>query len=114
MHDTYRNTALTLMMETMPALRRLLDAIAVHDKNLFTQAKRAATSVISNHAEADGRSGGNRRQLIETALGSLYELRKQLKIAAAWGYVSPRELAPVEARLDRVGAMTWRRLHRAR
>ncbi|MEZ4335507.1 MAG: four helix bundle protein [Sandaracinaceae bacterium] len=111
MHSTSRKTALELMMDVMPEVRRLVSAIGIHDKNLADEAKRAATSVISNHAEADGVRKGHRRERIETAQGSLHELRSQLKLAAAWGYVARDEVDQVDAHLDRVAAMTWRRLH---
>ncbi|HJL18688.1 MAG TPA: four helix bundle protein [Sandaracinaceae bacterium LLY-WYZ-13_1] len=110
MHTTYRTSALELMMDIMPAIRQLVVAIAKHDRNLADEAKRAATSVISNHAEADGVRGGHRRERIQTAQGSLTELRSQLKLAAAWGYVSREQSDRVDAHLDRVAAMTWRRL----
>lgn len=63
-----------------------------------------------NHAEADGVRAGHRRERILTAQGSLTELRSQLKLAAAWGYVSRVQIERVDAHLDRVAAMTWRRL----
>lgn len=97
-------------MDVMPAIRQLVVAIAKHDRNLADEAKRAATSVISNHAEADGVRGGHRRERIQTAQGSLTELRSQLKLAAAWGYVPREQIDQVDAHLDRVAAMTWRRL----
>ena len=110
MHNHYRTSALELMMDIMPAIRQLVVAIAKHDRNLADEAKRAATSVISNHAEADGVRGGHRRERIQTAQGSLTELRSQLKLAAAWGYVSREQIDRVDGHLDRVAAMTWRRL----
>ena len=111
MQNHSRDTALELMMDLMPQVRRLVDAIKKHDRNLAEQAGSAATSVISNHAEADGVRGGHRRERIRTAQGSLHELRAQLKLGAAWGYVARGEVDAVDAGLDRVGAMTWRRLH---
>jgi four helix bundle protein len=110
MHPTHRATALELMMDVMPAIRQLVVAITKHDRNLADEAKRAATSVVSNHAEADGVRGGHRRERIQTAQGSLTELRSQLKLAAAWGYVPREQIDRVDAYLDRVAAMTWRRL----
>jgi four helix bundle protein len=114
MHTPSRETALELMMDLMPTLRGLLAEVAVHDRNLAEQAKRAATSVISNHAEADGVRQGHRRERIRTAQGSLHELRSQLKLAAAWGYVPRLEVERLDAQLDRVAALTWRRLHSPR
>ena len=101
MHTTHRTTALELMMALMPRLRPMISAIARHDRNLADQAKRAATSVISNHAEADGVRGGHRRERIRTAMGSLHELRSQLKLAAAWGYVPAADVEAIDRQLDR-------------
>lgn len=114
MHTNYRTTALELMMDIMPAIRQLLEQIAKHDRNLADEVKRATTSVISNHAEADGVRGGRRREHIRMADGSLNELRAQLKLAAAWDYVPRATVDQVDAHLDRVAAMTWRRLTPAR
>ncbi|MCA9609098.1 MAG: four helix bundle protein [Myxococcales bacterium] len=111
MNHTLRITALDMMMATMPSLRVLLGKIATHDRNLEDQMRRAATSVISNHAEADGVRKGHRREKIQTAQGSLSELRAQLKLAEAWGYVSTEEAKQLDTHLDKVAALTWRRLH---
>jgi four helix bundle protein len=110
MRTTYRATALELMMDILPAIKRLVDKIRKHDKNLADQIQRAATSVVLNHPEADGSDAGNRRARIHTAQGSLAETRKGLLIGAAWGYVARDEVERVDAALDRVAAMTWRRL----
>jgi four helix bundle protein len=88
MQTTYRATALELMMELLPALKRLIDRIRKHDKNLADQVRRAATSVVLNLAEADGNVGGHRRSRLHTAHGSLREVRCGLKVAAAWEYVT--------------------------
>jgi four helix bundle protein len=111
MHSTYRTTALELLMDVMPAVKQLVESIHTHDKNLADQVRRAASSVVLNLAEADGSEGGNRRARVRTAYGSLFETRKGLKLAAAWGYVARSEVDALETLLDRVGAMTWRRLH---
>lgn len=98
-------------MDAMPAIKRLVDQIRSHDSNLADQVKRAATSVVLNHAEADGSDQGNRRARIHTAQGSLAETRKGLWVAAAWQYVARADVERIDAHLDRVAAMTWRRLH---
>ena len=110
MSNYSRTTALELMMDVMPRLRQLLDGIAKHDRNLAQQARRSASSVISNHGEADGQRAGHRKERILTARGSLYELRAQLKLAAAWGYLELETVDEIVAHLDRVGAMTTARL----
>jgi four helix bundle protein len=110
MQTPYRATALALMMDLLPALERVIDRVHRHDKHLADQLKRAATSVVLNHAEADGSDAGNRRARIHTALGSLRETRTALLVAAAWEYVPRDEVERLDADLDRVAAMTSKRL----
>ena len=99
------------MMDVLPTLKRLLDQIRVHDRNLEDQIRRAATSVILNHAEADGVRGGHRKARILTAHGSLTETRVGIQVAAGWSYISRFEADEVDRHLDKVAALTWRRLH---
>ena len=111
MRTTYRTTALELMMDIMPAIKELVDDIRKHDKNLAEQIQRASTSVVLNLAEADGVTKGHQRNRLETAYGSNHETRKGLRLGAIWKYVSTERVDFVDAHLDRVAAMTWRRLH---
>lgn len=110
-HSRPRPTACQLMLDAMPTVKRLVDQIRVHDKNLADQVKRAATSVVLNHAEADGVRSGQRRARIETAQGSLAETRAGLRVAAVWAYIPEAEAEQVDAMLDAVAAATYRRLH---
>jgi hypothetical protein len=48
------------------------------------------------------------------AQGSPTELRSQRKLPAAWGDVTRERVDRVDAQLDRVAAMTWRRRTPAR
>ena len=111
MNDDYRKTALDLLMDIMPTIKRLVERISMHDRHLADQVRRAVSRAILGHGEADGNFKGNRRLRLEEAYGSLHETRRALKLAAAWDYVPRREVDPVDAHLDRVGAMTWRRMH---
>jgi len=62
---------------------------------LSAQLRRAAVSVASNIAEAQGRfSFGESRQLLSQARGSLYEVDAQLIVCLRLGYVDgPRQSA---------------------
>jgi four helix bundle protein len=111
MRTTEQPTALALVMAILPRVKRIIDAIRAHDRNLADQIKRAITSVALNLGEADGSDPGNRRARLHTALGSLKETRRGLEIATAWTYVSASDVAPIERELDSATAMTWRRLH---
>ena len=64
----------------------LIKQIAVHDRNLADQLRRAVTSVALNLAESDGQSGGHRKQRRFTALGSVREVSACLEIATALEY----------------------------
>jgi four helix bundle protein len=111
MRTNHKSTALELMMDVMPSIKKLVDQIQKHDRNLADHVRRAATAVVLNHAEADGLRRGSQRIRVETAMGELNETRKGLRLAAIWEYVAHRDVARVDDELDRVGAMTWRRLH---
>ena len=50
----------------------------------------------------------------ESALGSVYETRAVLQIAASWGYVDAAEVERALTLADRVAAMTWRLLNPSR
>ena len=47
----------------------------------------------------------------ESALGSVYETRVVLQIAASWGYVDAADVEPALTLADRVAAMIWRVLN---
>jgi four helix bundle protein len=63
--------------------------------------------VALNVGEGIGNSAGNSRLRFESALGSLYEARAGLRVAAAWGYISAAECAEVLAGSDRIGARLY-------
>jgi four helix bundle protein len=111
MQDSRPTTALALLLDTVPALGPIVTRLRRHDRHLADQLKRAVTSAALNLAEADGADPGVARARVATALGELRESRAALKLAAAWHYVPHEQLEPLEARLDRVTAMAFRRLH---
>ena len=110
MHHSNRTTALDLMMDLMGEVLDVIGLVAVHDKNLSRQMRSSSESVISNHGEANGVTRGHRRERIETAYGSLCELRTQLKLVRV---ISRQRQQSLDAKLDRVGAIGWRRLKAA-
>ena len=67
----------------------VIKMIAMHDRNLADQLRRAVTSVALNVAESDGQAGGHRKQRRLTALGSAREVAACLEIGAALGYAEP-------------------------
>jgi four helix bundle protein len=99
------------MLQTLPAVRRVIDRIRSYDRNLADQLRRSATSIALNLAEADGNQAGHRRNRLHTAMGSLRETRTALQIGVAFGYVNKEVVDGIDRDLDQVAAMTWRRLH---
>lgn len=105
-----KNSALELALSSIPLVRVIVAKIRRVDRHLADQLRRAVTSIALNLAEADGNRDGNRRMRLLTAHGSVYEAKVALRIAVAWGYVAQHEVDEILSALDRVGAMTWRRM----
>ncbi len=99
-------------LETLREAHPLLERFRRHDRNLFEQATRAASSILLNIAEAEYSSAGNRRSRFHTAAGSANELTAALDLGVAFRYVESQEAAEVLSRLDRIRAMLWRLSHR--
>ena len=76
-------------LEVITLARPLVEAVARRDRDLGAQLRRALSSIALNIAEASGNQGGNARLRYESARGSLYEARAALRVALAWGYVTP-------------------------
>lgn len=106
-----KNTALDLTLAIIPKARELVAKIRMTDRYLADQFRRAVTSIALNLGEADGNRDGNRRLRLQTAHGSANEAKVALRIAVAWGYVVQEDVDEIFAIIDRVGAMTWSRLH---
>ena len=95
-------------LEMATALRPCLEALARHDRDLASQLRRAAASVVLNLAEGSGRWGKDRTQHYRIAAGSAAEVKAALGVARAWGFVDGAVAGQPEALLDRVLAMLWR------
>ena len=100
------------MMQTIAAMRPLLDRVERRGRALADQLRRAASSVALNLAEGDGVAGGNRTLRRRTALGSLYEVRSGLEVAVALGYLAKADAATAEHLAWRVGGMLYRLVNR--
>jgi four helix bundle protein len=95
-------------MEMAAALRPMLDALGRHDRDLESQLRRAAASVVLNIAEGSGRWGKDRIQHYRIAAGSAAEAKSALGLARVWGFVDGAGAEKPEALLVRVQAMLWR------
>ncbi len=77
-------------------------------RDLADQARRAATSIPLNVAEASGRTGKDRSHHFRIAYGSAQETTVAIQLLTAVGVVSPSDEAVLLGLLDRVKAMVWR------
>jgi len=100
-----------LALQAITLVRPIIEKVARHDADLARQMRKAATSAPSNLAEGNRRKGGDRYHLFSVALGSADELKTQLRITRAWGYVPDAQLDPAIEIVDRVCAMTHRLLY---
>jgi four helix bundle protein len=91
------------ILEVLRALRPVVAAIEVHDRDLARQLRRAAASVALNMQEGSGSHGGTRRERYRNALGSARETGACLDVAMALGYVEHVDAGILDA-LDKVRA----------
>lgn len=77
-------------------------------RDLADQARRAATSIPLNIAEASGRTGKDRAHHFRIAYGSAQEATVAVQLLRSVGVVSPADEALLLGSLDRVKAMCWR------
>ena len=101
--DVY-DCSLSLIRTLVPLLQRLVAC----DAKLADQLRRAAQSVALNIAEANRRTGKDRRNRFRIALGSAAEVASCVDVAVALGYTGEAEHADAYALVDRVRAMTYR------
>lgn len=104
--ETYE-VSLTLI----PILKPLVNAIALHDRSLADQIRRAGSSVPLNINEGARRSGRDRCHSYRIAAGSAAEVRAALAVALGWGYIDPEQGKIADALLDRILALLWRLTH---
>jgi four helix bundle protein len=101
--------AYEVSLELITALRPIVPAIKVHDRDLADQLQRAASSIVLNLAEGNQSAKGNRQKHFAIAHGSASEVCAALQTAVAWGWIEPTSAAP--AVLDRLMALLWRLRH---
>jgi four helix bundle protein len=76
-----------VMLDAITTMRPMVRVIERNDRDLASQLKRAASSVVLNIAEGSGSFGGVRTQRYRTALGSARETLACLLVAERFGYV---------------------------
>ena len=104
MHTPIRQEVLEFTVDVVTLVRPVVEAVARRDKDLACQLRRASNSFALNVAEAFGTQKGSERVRLETALGSVYEVRHGVRLAVAWGYVAAGDTVAPLAALDRLGA----------
>jgi four helix bundle protein len=107
MHNPQSSTVLQHAIEIAELARPVVAQVQRRDNDLASQLRRAISSVALNVAEAQGNSGGNSRVRYESALGSLYETQAGVRLAVAWGYVSPGVVAEVLGSMHRLGGRVF-------
>ena len=90
-----------VMLDVISTMQSMIRAIERRDRDLASQLKRAASSVVLNLAEGSGSFGGVRTQRYRTALGSARETMSCLQVAERFGYVEAMPPA-LTARMNRV------------
>ena len=98
-----------LALQVIHTLRPLVQIIAVSDRDLADQIRRAASSVVLNLAEGNHSAKGNRQKHFSLAHGSASEVRSGLRTAIAWGWIAEADRALGE--LDQLIAILWRLTH---
>ena len=106
--------AYDVALEMIAAIGPVIREVARRDRSLADQMRRCASSVPLNINEGAHSSKGNETARYHNAAGSASETRAALKVAAAWGYVSPDRCAPIDALLDRLLGLLWGLTHRGR
>ena len=105
--DVY-DCSLSLLRTLVPLLERL----ATQDAKLADQLRRAAQSVALDIAEANQRTGRDRRDRFRIALGSAAEVASCVDVAVALRYAGQADRADAYALVDRIRAMTYRLANR--
>jgi four helix bundle protein len=97
-----------LSLQLIEALRPIMPKIKRCDRGLADQLQRAASSCALNLAEGELSDPGNRRARFFTAAGSANESRAALRVAMAWGYITPAEAAEAVSLSRRIVAGLWK------
>ena len=103
--------AQTIAYEFIAAVRPIVVALELRDRNLADQLRRAATSAALNLAEGNCRAGRDRVARFRIASGECAEAVAALRIAVALGCVGDDAIGEALGLADRLCAMLWRLRH---
>ena len=104
--------AFDVAIDLIRSLKEPLARIAQADASLAGQIRRAAASAPLNLREGRRRAGRDRQHHWRVAAGSADEVVACLRVAEAWGWIEPADIAEPLALADRVLAMCWRMTRR--
>jgi four helix bundle protein len=107
MHIPLRQQILEQVLELIALARPLVVSVSRRDRDLASQIRRALSCVALNLSEGFGSQAGNARLRFESARGSLYEAQAGIRVAIAWGYLSPPDGVPALEALDRLGGRVF-------
>jgi four helix bundle protein len=93
------------------SLKDVVTRIERKDARLAKQILASASSISANLAEGSRRKGQDRLHLYRIAAGSAEETGAHLRVAKAWGWVTPSDINRPLAMIDRQLAMLWRLTH---
>ncbi len=94
-----------VMLDAITTMRPMVRAIERRDRDLASQLRRAASSVVLNLAEGSGSVGGMRTARYRTALGSAREALSCLQVAEGFGYVEAMPAALVAGMNHVIGTL---------
>lgn len=102
------------VLETISALRPLLDKLHAVNAPLTGQMREAAESMALNLEEGTWKTGRDRSNRYRISGGSAAEVRSALHVAVAWGQLTEEETRAALELLDQVLAIVWRLLNPVR
>ncbi len=107
MHIPLRQLILDEVLQVIGTVQPLVAMVSRRDRNLASQIRRALSGVALNVAEGFGTAAGNARLRFESARGSLYETQAGIRVAIAWGYLSPADAASALGALDHLAGRVY-------
>jgi four helix bundle protein len=103
--------ALDIAVKLPVVLRKHVELLRLHDRELAEQIRRAINGVALAVGEGARREGKDRIQYFRVASGSASEARAAINVAEGWGYLKTEDLLEAHALLDRQLAILWRLIH---
>jgi len=104
-------TTYEVARQLIHSLRPVVEALALVDRSLADQVRRAGSSVLLTIAEGQKRNGRDRAHLYRVAAGSAAEVRTALEVGTAWGYLTNGIVVLPHRHIDRLLGLLWGLTH---